>query len=182
MTEDTGARHFPLPRPIGDYGLLGDTRTAALVSSDGAIDWLCVPRFDGAPVFGRLVGGPAAGTFRVGPARPAAAVVQRRYRAHTATLETTWALGGRRLILAEAMVADVAGRLLPSTLLVRRLSAEGGAVDATVEFDPRLGERHRSPRVRRGDRTVVCEWGSLAVSLGCAPTSPSNRAGPRQSP
>ncbi|HXQ56292.1 MAG TPA: trehalase-like domain-containing protein, partial [Actinomycetes bacterium] len=55
-------------RPIEGYGLLGDTRTAALVALDGAIDWLCVPRFDGQPVFGRLVGGPAAGTFRMGPA------------------------------------------------------------------------------------------------------------------
>jgi GH15 family glucan-1,4-alpha-glucosidase len=168
MTDGAGVRHSPLPRPIGDYGLLGDTRTAALVSSDGAVDWLCMPRFDGAPVFGRLIGGAAAGTFRVGPAR-AAAVVQRRYRPDTATLETTWALDGRRLTLTEAMVAEVAGRLLPSTLLVRRLSAEGGAVDATVEFDPRLGERHRPPRVRRGRRTVVCQWGSLAVSLGSAP-------------
>jgi len=168
-TDGSRVRRAALPRPIGDYGLLGDTRTAALVSSDGAVDWLCVPRFDGAPVFGRLVGGPTAGTFRVGPARSAAAVVARRYRGHTATLETTWALGERRLILSEAMVAEVAGRLLPSTLLVRRLSAEGGAVDAIVEFDPRLGERHRPPRVRRGRRALVCEWGSLAVSLGCAP-------------
>ena len=171
MTDGPGIRRpQPLP-PIGDYGLIGDTRTAALVSSDGAIDWLCVPRFDGEPVFGRLVGGPPAGTFRVGPAR-AAAVVERRYRRHTATLETTWAVGGRRLTLTEAMVAEVTGRLLPATLLVRRLSAEGGAVDAVVEFDPRLGEHHRSPRIRRDRGAVVCQWGSLAISLGCTPELP----------
>jgi GH15 family glucan-1,4-alpha-glucosidase len=168
MTDGPGVpRSQPLP-PIGDYGLLGDTRTAALVSSDGAIDWLCAPRFDGEPVFGRLVGGPPAGTFRAGPAR-AAAVVERRYRRHTATLETTWAVGERRLTLTEAMVAEVTGRLLPATLLVRRLSAEGGAVDAVVEFDPRLGERHHPPRIRRSRRAVVCQWGSLAVSLACTP-------------
>jgi len=153
---------------IGDYGLIGDTRTAALVSSDGAIDWFCAPRFDGQPVFGRLVGGAPAGTFRVGPAG-AAAVVERRYRRHTATLETTWAVGERRLTLTEAMVAEVSGILLPATLLVRRLSAEGGAVDAVVEFDPRLGESHHPPRVRRDRGRVVCQWGSLAISLGCAP-------------
>jgi GH15 family glucan-1,4-alpha-glucosidase len=158
----------PSRTPIGDYGLLGDTRTAALVSNSGAIDWFCAPRFDDEPVFGRLVGGPEAGTFRLGPAEPAT-LVQHRYRRLTATVETTWRVGERRLTLTDAMVAEVAGRLLPTTVLVRRLSAEGGPVDAIVEFDPRRGKDHRTPRVGRRGADLVCEWGSIALSLGTAP-------------
>ncbi|MEU4678548.1 glycoside hydrolase family 15 protein [Micromonospora sp. NPDC023737] len=157
------------PTPISDYGLLGDTRTAALVAGDGAIDWLCVPRFDGEPLFGRLVGGPDAGTYRVGPARPAT-IVKRHYRRHSATLETTWAVGSSRLTLTEAMIAEVSGRLLPTTLIVRRLSAEEAAVDAVVDFDPRVGVRHRRPRVHHRHQALVCQWGSLAVSLSSSPT------------
>ncbi|MFF0232672.1 glycoside hydrolase family 15 protein [Micromonospora sp. NPDC005254] len=154
--------------PISDYGLLGDTRTAALVASDGGMDWLCVPRFDGDPLFGRLVGGPDAGTFRVGPAGQAT-VVERRYRQHTATLETTWAVGSGRLRLTEAMVAEVSGRLLPTTLIVRRLSAEQAALDAVVEFAPRLGAQRRRPRVHHRRQALVCEWGPLAVALDSTP-------------
>src|SRR5688572_28885456 len=119
--------------PIEDYGLIGDTRTAALVASDGAIDWLCVPRFDGAPIFGGLVGGPEAGTFRLGPAS-ASTVSARRYRPESTTLETTWDTADGSLVLTEGMIAEVSGRLLPSTLLVRRLSATGGPVEACLEF------------------------------------------------
>ncbi|HEU4542295.1 MAG TPA: glycoside hydrolase family 15 protein [Jiangellaceae bacterium] len=152
--------------PIGDYGLLGDTRTGALVSADGSVDWLCVPRFDGEPLFGHLVGGAAAGRFKLGPRLPAR-VVQRRYRSDTATLETTWAVGEARLTLTEAMVAEVAGRMLPATLLVRRLTVENAPVEAMVDFDPRLGEQHRRPRVSRQRHVLVCQWGSLAISLAC---------------
>jgi GH15 family glucan-1,4-alpha-glucosidase len=150
---------------LADYGLLGDTRTAALVSADGGIDWLCAPTFDGEPVFGALLGGPDAGTFRVRPTLPAERLV-RRYRPHTATLETVWATAGGTLKLTEAMVAEVSGRLLPTTLLVRRLEADGAPAEAAVVFDPRFGERHLRPRVRQ-DRHLVCEWGALAMSLGC---------------
>jgi len=63
--------------PISDYGLVGDTRTAALVSSDGSIDWMCAPTFDGDPVFGRLVGGARAEKFRVAPSGGAREVGRR---------------------------------------------------------------------------------------------------------
>jgi GH15 family glucan-1,4-alpha-glucosidase len=154
--------------PIEDYGLLGDTRTAALVNSEGSVDWLCIPRFDGQPVFGRLVGGPEAGSFRLAP-RHAAKVIVRRYRPDSATLETTWQTDGGRLTLTEGMVAEVAGRLLPSSMLVRRLTAPDGPVEAIIEFDPRLGEQHRRPRAERRGAVLVCSWSSTALALSTAP-------------
>jgi GH15 family glucan-1,4-alpha-glucosidase len=150
--------------PIEDYGLLGDTRTAGLVASDGSLDWLCVPRFDGQPLFARLVGGPDAGHFLLGPTA-GATVVARGYRPQSATLETTWDTGGGRLTLTEGMVADISGRLLPPNLLVRRLTAEGGPVDAVIDFSPRLAEAHRPPRVQHRGDVLVCSWPGLALGL-----------------
>jgi GH15 family glucan-1,4-alpha-glucosidase len=154
--------------PIGDYALLGDTRTAALVSSDGSVDWMCVPRFDDAPLFGRLVGGPAAGRFQITPAGRAH-LVDRCYRADTATVLTRWRTPTGTLQLADAMISEVGGRLLPTTALVRRLTAEGD-VDVVVDFDPRWGEQHRRPRVRSDRNGAVCTWGSLAVGLDADPS------------
>lgn len=154
-------------RPIEDLGMIGDTRTAALVGSDGSIDWMCIPSFDGSPVFGRLVGGVAAGRFRMGPNAPAT-VIDREYRHETATLRTTWVTDAGRLTLTEAMVSEVAGRFLPTTLLVRRLSAVEGPVEVGIEFDPRLGERHVAPRVERRGDVTVCSWGAEAMALTCS--------------
>jgi GH15 family glucan-1,4-alpha-glucosidase len=158
-------------RPIDAYGLIGDTRTAALVADDGAIDWMCVPRFDGEPVFGRLVGGPPAGTFGLGPLE-GGTPVDRRYEVDSATLTTTWRTSSGRLTLTEGMVAEVGRRLLPTTLLVRRLSAEGGSVAAAVHFDPRLGSGHRRPRWRRRGPVLACQWGATALGLRSTPDLP----------
>jgi len=123
-----------------------------------------VPRFDGDALFGRLVGGPSAGTFRVGAAGRAR-LVERRYRLGAATLETTWETSGGRLTLTEGMVAELAGRLLPTTLLVRRLTAEGGPIEAVIDFDPRAGPAHRALRAEHRRSGLVCRRGSLAVAL-----------------
>jgi alpha,alpha-trehalase len=77
----------PFP-PIGDYGFLSDCHTGALLSSDGSIEWMCVPHFDSPSVFGAMLDR-GAGSFRVGPYAvyvPAG----RRYLPGTNLIETTW--------------------------------------------------------------------------------------------
>ncbi len=157
--------------PIADHALIGDTRTAALTSSDGTVDWMCLPHPDGEPVFGALVGGGEAGAFRAGPAERFR-VVSRRYLPSTATLETTWATDRGRLILTEGMVAELGRNLLPETLVVRRLSAPDGPVDAVVRLEPRLGAGRRPPVVRRRPEGVVYTWGSHALALQSDPVLP----------
>jgi GH15 family glucan-1,4-alpha-glucosidase len=151
--------------PIGEYGLIGDTRTAALIAPDGAIDWCCLPRFDAPPVFGRLVGGDDAGSLETGPAEPAS-VVRRRYRDATATLETTWSVDGGELTLADSMIAEVSGRLLPTTTLVRRLTAHGRAVRVALRIAPRFGDTHETAtRVSARSGGVVIEHQRLALAV-----------------
>src|SRR5271165_6282163 len=83
----SAAAPSPFP-PIADYAFLSDCHTGALVAPDGAIDWLCVPRFDAPSVFGTLLDR-EAGAFRFGPFGinvPTARV----YEPGTNTLLTTW--------------------------------------------------------------------------------------------
>jgi GH15 family glucan-1,4-alpha-glucosidase len=79
--------------PIADYALLSDRHSAALVSRDWSIDWLCFPRFDSPSIFGRLLGD-EAGHWSI--RATAATEVARRYLDRTMVLETTYADGRRR--------------------------------------------------------------------------------------
>jgi len=83
----SAAMPSPFP-PIADYAFLSDCHTGALIAPDGAIDWLCVPRFDAPSIFGTLLDR-QAGTFRFGPFGinvPSARI----YEPGTNTLATTW--------------------------------------------------------------------------------------------
>ncbi|MDQ3954793.1 MAG: glycoside hydrolase family 15 protein [Actinomycetota bacterium] len=154
-------------RPIGDYALLGDTRTAALTSSTGSIDWMCAPAFDGEPLFGRLIGGPEAGSFALTVDDVRAS--SRAYRGDTAVLETKLQTGLGVGRLVEAMAIEVTGRLLPQTVLVRKLSCDSGELAVRVLFDPRLGLPGKQPRVNRRAGGLICEWGSVALGLQASP-------------
>jgi GH15 family glucan-1,4-alpha-glucosidase len=72
---------------IEDYGLIGDTQTAALVGRDGSIDWLCLPHFDSGACFAALLGAPDNGRWLLRPHNNVVATT-RRYRPNTLVLET----------------------------------------------------------------------------------------------
>jgi GH15 family glucan-1,4-alpha-glucosidase len=88
-----------MPLPIENYALVGDCHAAALVGSDGSIDWLCLPRFDSAACFAALLGGPEHGRWLLAPGAPVSRV-RRQYRGNSLILETEFetAEGSVRII------------------------------------------------------------------------------------
>lgn len=75
--------------PIEQHSLLSDQRTAAIVTPDARVVWLCCPRIDSNPLMAELLGGPSAGYFAVRPSDPAGRAAQ-RYIDRSMVLETSW--------------------------------------------------------------------------------------------
>src|SRR5580692_2174787 len=144
--ERSAAAPSPFP-PIADYAFLSDCHTGALVAPDGAIDWLCVPRFDAPSVFGTLLDR-QAGAFRFGPFGinvPTARV----YEPGTNTLLTTWTTPTGWVIVRDAL-----------TLGPRR-----GVDTVTPHTRPPTDEDAEHLLVR----VALCLEGEVEVELTCEP-------------
>ena len=125
--------------PIGDYALLSDCRSAALVSRAGSVDWLCFPRFDAPSVFCRLLD-PAGGRFAIRPAGDFRA--SRAYLDQTMVLETTFRAEAGTAVLTDALAVGRndrghhLGAGSPGVLL-RRLECTDGELEIEVTYAPR---------------------------------------------
>jgi GH15 family glucan-1,4-alpha-glucosidase len=125
--------------PIGDYGLLADCNTAALVSREGSIDWLCLPRYDAQSVFARILD-PDAGHWSIRPSGSFTA--KRRYLPGTLVIETTFSTETGvvqvtdGLAFAEGQRGHALGYDAPHELL-RSVEGVSGEVELVFELAPR---------------------------------------------
>ena len=149
----SAAAPSPFP-PIAEYGFLSNCHTGALIAPDGAIDWLCTPRFDAPSLFGSLLDR-QAGSFRLGPygiLHP----TDRHYEPGTNVLRTTWKTPAGWVVVRDALTmgpGDGRDAITPHT----RPPADDDADHMLV-------------------RTVECIDGNVEVELVCEPAFDYGRA------
>ena len=151
----------PVPPAIGDYAIIGDCRSAALISRDGSLDWLCWPRFDSPSFFGAILDAGNGGRFVIRPTVSFTAT--RRYIDDTNILETTFhtATGTVRLLDLMPVASEEEKRhhLWPQHQVLRRIECVDGEVPMEVICDPRPDYARMVPRLRdRGQLGIYYEY------------------------
>ena len=125
---------------IDDYAIIGDCRSAALVSRDGSIDWLCWPRFDSPSIFGALLD-ETAGHWKIAPAGPFRA--ERRYVQDTNVLQTRFHTATGSVLMTDLMPVASASEehhiVLPEHEILRVVECDSGQIDLEMLFEPRPG-------------------------------------------
>ncbi|SEB80117.1 Glucoamylase (glucan-1,4-alpha-glucosidase), GH15 family [Paramicrobacterium humi] len=152
-----------MPQNIEDYALISDCHTAALIGTNGSIDWLCLPRYDSESVFGALLGDKDHGRWKLAPDDPGA-VCTRRYDGDTFILVTRWKTHNGEVEVTEFMPHGD-GR----ADLVRRVRGLQGSVTMEVDLRFRFGYATAMPWVRQlrdGDAPgIIAVAGPDAVAL-----------------
>jgi GH15 family glucan-1,4-alpha-glucosidase len=145
--------------PIEDYALIGDLHSAALVGTDGSIDWLCLPRFDSEACFAGLLGEDRHGHWRIGPA-DGGGRVRRRYLPDSLVLETEFTVDSGRARLVDCMPPRDG-----HPVLVRMVEGLSGHVDLRMTLAASFEYGSAQPRIQRhaGAHRIVA--GSQALWL-----------------
>jgi GH15 family glucan-1,4-alpha-glucosidase len=145
--------------PIEQYALLGDCRTAALVGSDGSIDWLCFPRFDSNACFAALLGGSEHGRWLIAPDVQIESVA-RRYRDGTMILETDFVTSGGSVRIIDWMA--ISDRRWEVMRIVEGLK---GSVAMRMDLVARFDYGSIVPWVRRLDGALLMTAGPDTLEL-----------------
>src|SRR5258707_2909879 len=147
---------------IEDYGIIGNTYTAALVSREGSIDWLCLPRFDSESVFAALIGDPEHGRWLITPTDPLVQL-SRRYRGETGILETRFETAEGCAKVVDFMALSDVGE--DQVDLIRLVCGEKGRVRMRTEIILRFDYGRSIPWVRQHIRGPLAVAGPNAVQF-----------------
>ncbi len=145
--------------PIEDYAMIGDCHTAALVSKQGSIDWLCLPHFDSPACFAALLGSSENGHWSITPTDPVRSV-RRRYREGTLILDTEFETDRGSVTLTDFMTPR---KEMPE--LVRLIVGTRGQVQLNLELVIRFDYGSVVPWVRRTDSGISAIAGPDMLSL-----------------
>ncbi|WP_353813749.1 glycoside hydrolase family 15 protein [Agromyces sp. SYSU T00266] len=153
--------------PIGQHALLSDRHSAAVVTSDGCVAWLCLPRFDSESVFASILDDDG-GHWWIRPTEPAS--VERAYVDGSMVLRSTYRTGSGSVELVEALELPAPadphriGVDAPHTLL-RVLRCTGGSIDLELEFRPRPGYGTVVPHLDPVPGGLVATGGAETLTL-----------------
>jgi GH15 family glucan-1,4-alpha-glucosidase len=145
--------------PIEDYGLIGDLHTAALVGRDGSIDWLCLPRFDSAASFGKLLGDDDHGFWKLAP-KGSHGATHRHYRGDTLVLESEFVTKEGSVRVIDCMPIRE-----QHPEVVRLVEGVRGKVTMQMNLTIRFGYGQIVPWVRRVDGTIHAIAGPDGLAL-----------------
>src|SRR3954462_933450 len=163
MTENAQGAAPKTTAAIADHGLIGNLRTAALVTTEGTIDWFCSPRFDSPSVFGALLDPDRGGHCSIRP-RGTSYTTKQLYLPDTAILITRF--------LAEDGVGEVVDFMPPAPgngparhRLVRMVTCIRGALTFDVTVAPRFDYGRREHEVRVTDAGAVFQAGDDGLTV-----------------
>jgi GH15 family glucan-1,4-alpha-glucosidase len=148
------------PKPLEDYGLIGNMISAALVARDGSIDWLCLPHFDSPACFAALLGGPEHGRWVIAPADSSQS--SRRYLDDTAILETRFESKRGAVTVTDFMPLTEDEEKVDVVRIVRGIRGE---MPVRMELVLRFDYGRTVPWVRRRDYGLSAIAGPDAIEL-----------------
>lgn len=156
------AKSFELngePLGIGDYGVIGEGNTCALVGIDGSIDWLCLPKFDSPSVFGALLDDKRGGRFRVCPANGGFESLQ-AYDDGTNVLQTMFRREGDGVVVLTDYMPWNGNPRSAMHDLHRMVEVREGSLEIEIVFDPRFDYARSRTRIEFGDEGVIASSGN----------------------
>ncbi len=148
---------------IEDYALIGDLQTAALVGTDGSIDWLCLPRFDSAACFAAILGDKNNGHWRIAP-EGAGVCTSRRYVGESLVLESVW-----ETRTGTVKITDFMPQRDATPDVMRIVECVSGSVEMNSTLRLRFDYGSVVPWVRRADGHRVAVAGPDSVWLRSEP-------------